>query len=88
MYFCSSVAEIVGYASCHLNDFFSRKKVFIGFLGSASLMCLIVALIPTSDSKQRLIPFLSYCLLQLAKRWHQLLLIQAMCSLLNFIQPV
>jgi hypothetical protein len=50
MYFFSSLAEIIGYASCHLNDYFSRKNVLIGFLGSASLMCLIVALIPTNSS--------------------------------------
>jgi len=50
MYFFSSLAETIGYASCHLNDAFSRKKVLIGFLGSASLMCLIVALIPIDSS--------------------------------------
>ena len=50
MYFFSSLAEIIGYASCHLNDYFSRKNVLIGFLGSASLMCLIVALIPKDVS--------------------------------------
>jgi len=48
MYFLSSIAEIVGYAACHLNDKFSRKKVLIGFLGSASLMCLMVALVPSN----------------------------------------
>lgn len=48
MYFFSSLAEIVGYVSCHLNDKFSRKKVLIGFLGSGGLMCLVVAVIPKS----------------------------------------
>ena len=54
MYFFSSIAEIVGYASCHLNDRFSRKKVLIGFLGSASAMCLVVALIPIDSNNKSL----------------------------------
>lgn len=39
MYFFSSLAEVIGYISCYLNDRFSRKKVMIGFLGTASLVC-------------------------------------------------
>ena len=52
MYFLSSVAEIFGYICCHLNDKFSRKKVLIGFLGSASLMCLTVAVIPQNNDNK------------------------------------
>ena len=54
MYFLSSIAEIAGYAACHLNDKFSRKKVLIIFLGSAGLMCLIVALIPLNSNQKSL----------------------------------
>jgi MFS family permease len=50
MYFFSSLAEVVGYISCHLNDKFSRKKVMIGFLGTAGLVCLAVAVIPKDNA--------------------------------------
>ena len=43
MFLVSSIAEIIGYAICHLNDRFSRKKVLVGFLASASVVCFIVA---------------------------------------------
>lgn len=50
MYLLSSIAEVIGYISCHLNDKFSRKRVMIFFLGTAGIMCLIVALIPKDVS--------------------------------------
>ena len=53
MFFLSSVAEIVGYAMCHLDDRFSRKHVLIGFLGTASLAQLAVALIPLLNSNHK-----------------------------------
>ena len=46
VYLFSSLAETVGYMACHLNDRFSRKRVFFTFIAMASLMCLSVALIP------------------------------------------
>lgn len=49
MYLLSSVAEIVGYACCHLNDIFGRKRTMIGFLMMASAVCLVVALVPAGS---------------------------------------
>lgn len=51
-YLISSIAEVIGYASCHLNDIFGRKRMFILYLMSASVVCLAVALIPSSSSIQ------------------------------------
>ena len=42
MFLISSIAEAIGYASCHLNDRFSRKKVLILFFASTSVICCIV----------------------------------------------
>ena len=50
MCFLSSFSETIGYLFCYLNNKFSRKKVLIGFLASASIMCLSVVLIPLPNS--------------------------------------
>lgn len=55
MYTLSSILEFLGYSLCHLNDKYGRKRLFVTYLGLASLMCLSVALIqlwfqPTSPS--------------------------------------
>lgn len=50
MCFLSSLSETIGYIFCYLNDKYSRKKVLIGFLASASIMCLSVVLIPLPKS--------------------------------------
>lgn len=49
MCFLSSTSETIGYICCYLNDRFSRKKVLISFLASASIMCLTVVLIPLGN---------------------------------------
>lgn len=49
MFLLGSVAEVIGYSLCHLNDRFGRKKMMIIFLVTSSLVCLIVALIPSSN---------------------------------------
>lgn len=46
MCFLSSVSESIGDMCCYINDKYSRKKVLIGFLAAASVMCLSVVLIP------------------------------------------
>ena len=46
MCFLSSFSETLGYLCCYLNDKYSRKKVLIGFLAAASVMCMSVVLIP------------------------------------------
>ena len=50
MCFLSSASELVGYLCCYINDRFSRKKVLIAFLASASIMCLTVVLIPLNNN--------------------------------------
>jgi MFS family permease len=50
MYLLGSIAELVGYAFCHLNDVVGRKKVLILFLTTTGVVCLGVAFIPTSSS--------------------------------------
>ncbi len=50
MYLISSCAEIVGYACCHFNDKFGRKKMLIIFLVLSSVVCFIVAFMPPANS--------------------------------------
>ena len=50
MYLISSLAEIVGYASCHFNDKFGRKKMLIIFLVLSSIVCMIVAFMPPANT--------------------------------------
>lgn len=50
MYLLGSIAELLGYLLCHLNDKFGRKRVMIGFLLSASLICLAVAFLPSGTN--------------------------------------
>ncbi|CAF1032868.1 unnamed protein product [Brachionus calyciflorus] len=50
IYLLSSVAEVIGYMLCHLNDKFRRKYVFISFLVLASITCLLVAVLPNEYS--------------------------------------
>ena len=45
MYTISAVSELIGYALCHFNEKVGRKRLFVIFLGMASLTCLSVALI-------------------------------------------
>jgi OCT family organic cation transporter-like MFS transporter 16 len=40
---------MVGYASCHLNDRFGRKKMLVIFLVVSSLVCLVVAVLPSES---------------------------------------
>jgi MFS family permease len=47
------MAEVVGTILCHLNDRFGRKKMMIIFLASASVVCLIVAVLPQSSGKSQ-----------------------------------
>ena len=51
MYLLSSLAELVGYILCHLNDKFGRKRTLIFFLISSGVFCLIVAILPTSNNE-------------------------------------
>ena len=50
MFILSSVAEILGYFACHMNDKFGRKRMFIIFLALASIVCLAVAIVPLKHS--------------------------------------
>jgi MFS family permease len=52
MYLLSCLAEAIGYLSCHLNDKFGRKKMLMFFLVSASVVCLIVAMLPYSSASE------------------------------------
>lgn len=52
MYLLSSLAEVVGYTLCHLNDKFGRKKMMIIFLTLSAAVCLLVALIPSSSNHE------------------------------------
>ena len=45
----SSIAELLGYACCHLNDKFNRKILFTVFIGLTSVFCLIVIFIPADQ---------------------------------------
>lgn len=47
----SSLAEIIGYTLCYLNDKFGRKRMMIIFLVSCGVVCLIVALLPSVSNK-------------------------------------
>lgn len=51
MYLLGSIAELVGYFCCHLNDRFGRRRMMMTFILSSSVICLIVAVIPSSSSK-------------------------------------
>jgi MFS family permease len=53
LYLLSSIAELIGTALGHFNDKFKRKQILIVFLLSASLVCLIVAIIPLSSISSR-----------------------------------
>lgn len=44
------MAEAIGYMACHLNEKFRRKYVYISFLFLASVMCLLVALLPNEQN--------------------------------------
>lgn len=46
MFMLSCIGEFIGYSICFLNDKFSRKKVMIIFLMSATLFCLLASLSP------------------------------------------
>lgn len=50
IFFFSSVAEMIGYMLCHLNDKFGQKRMFVIFLATAGISCLSVALIPKESS--------------------------------------
>jgi hypothetical protein len=50
MYLISSLAEIIGYASCHFNDKFGRKKMLMIFLVLSSVVCMIVAFMPPANT--------------------------------------
>lgn len=49
MYLLSSIAEIVGYVFCYLNDVFGRKKTIIGFFFTTTFMYALMAIL--SESK-------------------------------------
>ncbi len=49
-YALSSLAEIVGYSLCFLNDKYGRKRMLLVFLSLSSLVCLIVAFIPVGSN--------------------------------------
>ena len=49
-YLLSSIAELIGYASCHLNDKFNRKLMLIIFFGLTGVLCFSVTLIPISQT--------------------------------------
>lgn len=57
MYLLSSIAEVVGYILCHLNDRFGRKQMMIIFMIISSIMCIIVALIPASTNSLHSLPW-------------------------------
>jgi OCT family organic cation transporter-like MFS transporter 4/5 len=54
MFILSSIAEIVGYTACHMNDRFGRKKMFIVFLALSSMVCLAVAIVPIKETSRSL----------------------------------
>ncbi len=57
IFFISSIAEIVGYASCKLNDVYGRKKMFMVFLTLIGVSCLVEAIfltLPASASSNDL----------------------------------
>jgi MFS family permease len=47
IFFISSIAEIVGYVSCKLNDIYGRKKMFMVFLTLIGVSCLVEAIFLT-----------------------------------------
>ena len=46
MFMLSCIGEFIGYSICFLNDRFSRKKVMIVFLMSATMFCLLASVSP------------------------------------------
>ncbi|RNA29949.1 Solute carrier family 22 member [Brachionus plicatilis] len=50
VYILSAMAEAIGYMACHLNEIFRRKYVYIAFLFLASVMCLLVAMLPNDQN--------------------------------------
>ena len=61
IFFISSIAEIVGYASCKLNDVYGRKRMFMVFLTLIGVSCLVEAIfltLPASASTNDLFSFI------------------------------
>ena len=50
VYFLASIAEVFGYALCHLNDRFNRKILLIIFFGLTGSFCLIGVFIPNDQA--------------------------------------
>lgn len=49
MFMLGSLAELLGYMLCHLNDRFGRRRMMMTFVGSSSVVCLIVAFLPSTS---------------------------------------
>jgi MFS family permease len=50
MYFLSSIAELIGYIFCYVNDLFGRKKTISGFFLVTTLVYFLLALFSTSTN--------------------------------------
>ena len=46
IYFLGSVAELIGYYLCFMNDKIGRKRALILFLVLSGVSCLLVAILP------------------------------------------
>ena len=55
VYILSAVAELIGYASCYLNEKFNQKKILIINSALAGVSCICSALIPDNQPVVKII---------------------------------